>query len=1165
MSVAPRFQKFLKNITVTNGGSGFQPGNSNVLTSGDQQYAIDYFGENYVLYFGQTTTTLVADLKVLIGAPTSTIPGDDLVRATATATLSSSGEVTAINITNIGDGYITAPTVQLLGTPSLLTNTSTTDILRDDGTYTGIATTSSDGIGTGLTVDIVVENGDIVKILPTGGEDYRIGEVLSVGAITIGGTGEEDDITFTVTKINGGSGFTATVELDQVGKENSYYPEKISTTVTNQIPEFVRDEYPLFATFIKKYYEYLESNTTSFGISPTNVINTIQDRLDVDFKDNLEETSTDFLDEFFEDYGKDFPVTMQADKNLLVKHITDFYTSKGTKKAIENLFKIMYNENIEVFVPNSLVLRPSDNNWSREYVVKVYENIFLPATGGTIYDPTEFEGKAVIISYFESTGSVTTRKERETVVKQVKKISYTVPQAYELTLELPDDFVIPSIGTGATYTPVLGGKIATINSLSGADASRTTGTYVIDTTEYTTNGNGTGAEFNVVVDNTGQATVSITTVGDNYAPGETITIPDTRLGNGGGAALTFNIATITDGKIFSITIDSAGEQYSANHPLIVTADTSDTITQVAEPLVRVTDGKATSVVFVDDKNGVGYNHIPQLRESLYFQAAYISLPTDDRTDANSKRAIPNRILHKVAVKSTTGEANGGFAVGQSFQVDENATLSPYALDYFGEDYTLTGIANRAFVKVAQVGTDNFPTALDVIAIGVGFQSSTFDFNIVSPLGYTTTLTCTTGYNAVYPGIFEDTRGFLSDANKVQDSRLYQAFSYQIRSERPKSEWGEFVKRAAHPSGMVAFSDLQIKNAIDFNTVTSVDTDLFFYVVMPDIEEVLVSETVAKDMHLPSEADTYATSEPYYSMEPGLNKVDITDFTELLAKDIETVYTDEVNPFHGSLVFDVEAVLIDNSIVDDNAPLFVIESVLADTYDADDLTALETSKPLSDSYQFEDTDSEYAVDYFANDNGNYTAGVPLVVLHFDKHFDQLTFGAYATNYFAEDYTDETSEANSNNAGDRVHYSDVPSVEWQSGIIADTFNVQDSAVVTLIIVRAVNDSLTTADNVELLNIGLGPTEIVSTADPINVMNVTTTYTDTYSSQDVLTGKDVGMLPTESIETSENVLKFPSINKTDTSNANESGSVIKTDFVDSTDYFLEDYVASEVRSIA
>ena len=43
-------------------------------------------------------------------------------------------------------------------------------------------------------------------------------------------------------------------------------------------------------------------------------------------------------------------------------------------------------------------------------------------------------------------------------------------------------------------------------------------------------------------------------------------------------------------------------------------DSSDTITQVADPLVRVTNGSATSVVFIDDKNGVGYNHIPQLME-----------------------------------------------------------------------------------------------------------------------------------------------------------------------------------------------------------------------------------------------------------------------------------------------------------------------------------------------------------------------------------------------------------------------------------------------------------------------------------------------------------------------------------------------------------------------
>ena len=93
------------------------------------------------------------------------------------------------------------------------------------------------------------------------------------------------------------------------------------------------------------------------------------------------------------------------------------------------------------------------------------------------------------------------------------------------------------------------------------------------------------------------------------------------------------------------------------------------------------------------------------------------------------------------------------------------------------------------------------------------------------------------------------------------------------------------------------------------------------------------------------------------------------------------------------------------IVDDSAPILVIENVLADTYGADDLPVLEPGTVLSDSYQFEDTDSEYATDYFAAD---YTSGVPLVVLHFDKHFDQLVFGAYAIDYFAEDYSDLTSE-------------------------------------------------------------------------------------------------------------------------------------------------------------
>ena len=35
--------------------------------------------------------------------------------------------------------------------------------------------------------------------------------------------------------------------------------QKTSLLVNKQVPEFIRDEYPLFITFLEAYYEYLET------------------------------------------------------------------------------------------------------------------------------------------------------------------------------------------------------------------------------------------------------------------------------------------------------------------------------------------------------------------------------------------------------------------------------------------------------------------------------------------------------------------------------------------------------------------------------------------------------------------------------------------------------------------------------------------------------------------------------------------------------------------------------------------------------------------------------------------------------------------------------------------------------------------------------------------
>ena len=93
------------------------------------------------------------------------------------------------------------------------------------------------------------------------------------------------------------------------------------------------------------------------------------------------------------------------------------------------------------------------------------------------------------------------------------------------------------------------GQIATAGTIGAANVSSTAGTY----TGITGNSSSIVQElivgtFDITIDSTGAAT-SITNFkgGRNNAVGDTITVLDASLGGGGAPALTFNVATITNG------------------------------------------------------------------------------------------------------------------------------------------------------------------------------------------------------------------------------------------------------------------------------------------------------------------------------------------------------------------------------------------------------------------------------------------------------------------------------------------------------------------------------------------------------------------------------------------------------------------------------------------
>jgi hypothetical protein len=125
-----------------------------------------------------------------------------------------------------------------------------------------------------------------------------------------------------------------------------------SKLVERQLPEFVRDEYPIFVTFLQKYYEWLETNN-----QVSYELDALKNSIDLDKADN------DYLNLIKRDLMPYFPENILADKRLFLKLITTFYKSNGTPDSVKFLFRALYNENIDIYYPKDDILKASDGKW----------------------------------------------------------------------------------------------------------------------------------------------------------------------------------------------------------------------------------------------------------------------------------------------------------------------------------------------------------------------------------------------------------------------------------------------------------------------------------------------------------------------------------------------------------------------------------------------------------------------------------------------------------------------------------------------------------------------------------------------------------------------------------------------------------------------------------
>lgn len=134
----------------------------------------------------------------------------------------------------------------------------------------------------------------------------------------------------------------------------------ISSLVQSQFPQFVQDDYPALIAFIEAYYKYLEVEK-----NPQDILSNLIAYADID------RTLDEFVTKFEKTYLNGLPQTVKGDKRTFMKHVSDLYNTKGTEESFRLLFRLLFNEEIEIAYPKQQMLRLSDGKWSQRISVKV--------------------------------------------------------------------------------------------------------------------------------------------------------------------------------------------------------------------------------------------------------------------------------------------------------------------------------------------------------------------------------------------------------------------------------------------------------------------------------------------------------------------------------------------------------------------------------------------------------------------------------------------------------------------------------------------------------------------------------------------------------------------------------------------------------------------------
>jgi hypothetical protein len=218
----------------------------------------------------------------------------------------------------------------------------------------------------------------------------------------------------------------------------SDFKNSLAYLIANQVPDYIRAEFPQFVLFLEKYYEFLDQDGEA-----NNVL------LNASSFSDINNTLDAFVPSFREQYLQMFPKDSLITDKRLIKFIREFYEAKGSEESILFIFRTFFNEHVDIIYPSKFVLKASDGVWINREKMRI-------TTDDTIsLDPFELKGKRAKIYSHINIGSVATFETHDIIVDEVTRLAYSTVPTYELYVKHEENDTVTLPGAGGNAVPLI--------------------------------------------------------------------------------------------------------------------------------------------------------------------------------------------------------------------------------------------------------------------------------------------------------------------------------------------------------------------------------------------------------------------------------------------------------------------------------------------------------------------------------------------------------------------------------------------------------------------------------------------------------------------------------------------------------------------------------------